>query len=232
MKAISAVKYIFIAVSLCLLVITLFLFGSNRSFLSHAQHTQGVVEELVLWNSGDSPVYKPRVRFQAADGRDVTFVSSFGKDPPGYKRGDLVDVVYLPGNPENARIRSFFASWGGTLIVGTLATVFLAIGGGIACVGLLARRRATWLQTHGTPVDTQFTAVELNKSIRVNGRNPFRIISQWQDPATAKVHIFRSENVWLDPSDHIATRTIKVLIAPGNPRKYLVDLSFLPKLAN
>lgn len=232
MKAISVVKYIFIAVGICLLIIALFLFGNSRSFLSHAQPTQGVVEELVRSGSSDSAAYKPRVRFKAADGRDITFVSPFGRNPPSYKRGETVDVLYLPDNPEKARIRSFFALWGVALIIGLIAIVFLAIGGGIAVVGLLARRKAAWLRTHGTPVDTKFTAVELNKSLSVNGRNPFRIISQWQNPATAEIYVFHSENLWFDPSDHITTHTIKVLIAPGNPRKYLVDLSFLPRLAN
>ena len=57
------------------------------------------------------------------------------------------------------------------------------------------------------------------------------IVSQWQNPATSKLHIFESDNIWFDPTDFIKTDKIKVWIDRKNPKKYMVDLSFLPEVA-
>ncbi len=58
------------------------------------------------------------------------------------------------------------------------------------------------------------------------------VFFQWQDPATSELHIFKSNNLWFDPSEHIKQQQITVFIEGGNPKKYFVDLSFLPKLAS
>jgi hypothetical protein len=65
----------------------------------------------------------------------------------------------------------------------------------------------------------------------VNGRSPYHIISQSPDPASNTVRVFESENIWFDPSEYIKEETIDVLVDPNNPRKYVMDISFLPKLA-
>ena len=45
------------------------------------------------------------------------------------------------------------------------------------------------------------------------------------------MHVFESDNVWFDPTSYVKGRKITVFIENDNPKKYLVDLSFLPKLA-
>jgi hypothetical protein len=84
----------------------------------------------------------------------------------------------------------------------------------------------------GVPVDADLQGVDTNTSLTVNGRNPFRITAQWQDPATSRVYVFVSHNIWFDPSKYVTGKNIRVYIAPGNPKRYYVDLSFLPQLAN
>jgi hypothetical protein len=64
----------------------------------------------------------------------------------------------------------------------------------------------------------------------VNGRSPYQIISQAPDPASNTVRVFESENIWFDPSEYIKSETIDVLLHPENPKKYVMDISFLPKL--
>jgi len=80
-------------------------------------------------------------------------------------------------------------------------------------------------------METAYKGVELNESLRVNGRSPFQIITQSLDPASDTVRIFESENIWFDPSEYIESETIDVFIDPNDPEKYVMDISFLPKLA-
>ncbi|MDR2174134.1 MAG: hypothetical protein LBE32_08070 [Burkholderiales bacterium] len=77
---------------------------------------------------------------------------------------------------------------------------------------------------------TDFQSVALNTSLRVNGRHPFHVLTQWQDPITGEIRIFESHNVWFDPTQYCTNQQITVYIEPGDPKKYYVDLSFLPRL--
>ena len=88
------------------------------------------------------------------------------------------------------------------------------------------------LQASGRRIEADYEGVELNTSLTVGGRNPFRVLAQWQDPMTSQIHLFHSENLWFDPQKYIERRTLTVYIDPNNPKKYYVDVSFLPKLAD
>src|SRR5262245_58142497 len=50
------------------------------------------------------------------NGKDTVWI----KGPGGLKlkSGDVVQVRYLPGDPENARLNTFIGIWGGTAIYG------------------------------------------------------------------------------------------------------------------
>jgi|TARA_R100000049_G_C1954092_1_gene105164 hypothetical protein len=45
------------------------------------------------------------------------------------------------------------------------------------------------------------------------------------------LHVFRSDNLWFDPSNHIERDTVPVLVGESNLNRYWVDTSFMPKLA-
>lgn len=81
-------------------------------------------------------------------------------------------------------------------------------------------------------VQIAFQRVEQNKGVSVNGRNPFRLVSQWQNPQTAETQMFRSKNLWFDPTDYVNDSSILVFVDNKNPRKYAMDVSFLPRSAS
>ena len=112
-----------------------------------------------------------------------------------------------------------------------MGSIFFLIGFLIILFGHLKRKKIRYLRERGCPVKTKFQSVAINTSIEVNGRNPFQIYAQWQDPITSKLHVFKSDNIWFDPTNYIKTDEITVLIERNNPKKYYVDTSFLPKEA-
>ena len=111
-----------------------------------------------------------------------------------------------------------------------MGAVFFLVGAGIIVFIALKGRQDEMLKTSGVAIETQYQSVEQNTALSVNGKHPFRVLTQWQNPATSDIHIFKSNNLWFDPSAYIKQETIRVFIAQGNPAKYYVDLSFLPKL--
>ncbi|MDX3775717.1 DUF3592 domain-containing protein [Chromatiaceae bacterium AAb-1] len=231
MKVIAIVKYAFTLVGIGMLIGSLFMYRSTSSFLEEAVKAEGTVVELVRSRSGDSTTYQPVVQFTAQHGQPIEFISSTGSNPPSYSEGQNVEVLYRAGEPQNARISGFFSLWGGAVILGGIGGVFFLIGAGIILVSLLKTRKDEFLKTHGIPIETEYQSVELNTALSVNGKHPFRVLSHWQNPSTSDLHIFKSNNLWFDPSNYIKDKKITVFIEPGNPKKYYVDLSFLPKLA-
>ena len=83
--------------------------------------------------------YFPKVRFQTASGREVTFESEMGSSSEAGRIVDTVAVRYRPDQPEAAEIDSFMSLWGVALLSGGLGLVFLFVGLGILA-GLLPVR--------------------------------------------------------------------------------------------
>jgi hypothetical protein len=243
MKTLTIIKYVFLLIGAGMLIGTAFLFTSARSFVAHAVHAQGVVVALqprldshhdsnssTNYSNG-SMTWAPLVRF-SHNGQVIDFTGSTSSNPPSYHVNQTVPILFDPSNPFGAKIDTFFSVWGGPVILGGLGTVFFLIGALMIVIPRSTARADDRLLHEGVPVDADLQGVDTNTSLTVNGRNPFRITAQWQDPATSRVYVFVSHNIWFDPSKYVTGKNIRVYIAPGNPKRYYVDLSFLPQLAN
>ncbi|NMY30709.1 DUF3592 domain-containing protein [Pseudomonas sp. WS 5412] len=232
MKVLSVFKYVFSIVGVALLISALFVYKNTSDFLLNAVSAQGTIIDLVQSRSSESVSYHPVVKFIDADGQEVEFTSSTGGSASSYPLGKIVEVLYLPHDVKDARVKSFFALWGAALLMAILGAGFAFIGAIIFLFGMLRGRKKAYLQRSGVAVEAQIQAVELNQSLSMNGQNPFVILCQWLNPVSRQLHVFKSENIWFDPSPYIEQDAIKVLIEKDNPKKYYVDISFLPKLAD
>jgi len=230
-KTLTLIKYVFSALGVGMLVGAFLWYQHTKSFIAEAQRAEGSVVQLVASRSGDSVTYKPVVRFSAQTGEEIEFTSSSGSSPPSYAEGEKVPVLYRPSDPHNARIDGAFSLWGGALIVGGLGAIFFTIGAAMILFTRLKEKKIDYLRQHGTPIKADLQGIELNTSFHVNGRHPFRVLVQWQDPVTSELHIFRSDNLWFDPSRYVEGKEITVFMERNNPKKFHVDLSFLPKVA-
>lgn len=236
MKVLKVISGLFSTLGVGMLVGSFFIFSNTSRFIAGALETEGKVIALDRSRSSSSSgssstTYRPVVEFTSGTGKRFEFTSSVGTSPPSHRVGESVTVLYNPADPYSARIKSFTQLWFGFIIVFMLGLVFAAIGLTMIFVRTRGRKRSEWLHQHGRRMKTSFKGVELNESVRVNGRSPYHIISQSPDPATNTVRVFESENIWFDPSEHIKGETIDVLVDPNNPKRYVMDTSFLPKLA-
>lgn len=229
MKGVAIVKYLFLAVGIGLIAGALYWAQDIRGWVTQSRTARGEVIDLV--RSSNSNTYAPVIRFVTAADETIEFTSSVSSNPPGYAKGESVEVLYLPGAPHEARIRGFVYLWLGPIILGGIGSVFLLIGGCILLAATFKARRRARLRQFGTPILSTLQSVELDTSLSVNGRHPFRVYTQWMNPATSEIHVFASDNLWFDPSAYLTNREITVWIESGNPKSYHVDLSFLPKLA-
>ena len=86
-----------------LLVLGIHLHQQTGRFLERAVRGRGVVVDLVASDSTDSVTWAPAVEFEH-QGLRTRFKDSIGSNPPSYRRGDEVDVLYDPSRPADARI--------------------------------------------------------------------------------------------------------------------------------
>jgi len=214
------------------------MFESRQAFLATAQPAEGTVVELDLVRSssgsgsGSSYSYYPIVRFRTAGGEEIQFRGRVGSNPPSYRRGERIGVLYDPQTPELAEIDGFFSLWGGVLILGLIGLVFAAVGIGHWVWHVAKLRLEAWLARNGQRVNAEVVDVRLGGMRRRGRQSRWRIVAQWMDPLTRKVHVFKSRTLGFDPEPYLKGETVPVLIDPKNPRRYALDLSFLPELAS
>jgi hypothetical protein len=85
----------------------------SQNFLATCVHADGtVIENVPAQMSGDSStVYYPKFSFQTPDGQTHTVKSDTGSSPASYSVGQHVQVLYTPGNPDNAKPHAFWSLW-------------------------------------------------------------------------------------------------------------------------
>jgi len=197
-------------------------------FIHSASSTAGTV---IAMSSSDGGSSAPIVQFTPAGGTTRTFTSSIGTDPPLFVEGESLEVFYNPMDSSEARVNTFEQLWFTPSVFAGLGMVFLFFGLGFPLFIFRTGNTQQYLKESGYLLAAEFQEVAINRSIDINGRSPFRIIVQWQDPDTKKIYIFESRNIWFNPEKYVDRKTINVYVSPGNPKNYYVDVSFLPDLA-
>lgn len=173
--------------------------------------------------------FYPVIQFVQVNGQTQVFKSSSGSGSPEYAVGQQVPVIYLASDPADARIESTGNVWGLAIALGVMGGLFLLIPGGVLFWDHRKSSMQRVLLQTGRRVEATIAQVIEDTSIKVNGRFPYRVLAQWQDPASGKLHLFKSNALWFDPSPHLRSDKLGVFIEPNNPKRYAVDPASLPQ---
>jgi hypothetical protein len=126
---------ILLALGLCCGLLGLYLANEAQTFLQSSVRASGEVVSYREIRDGDDTRYRPRVRFETANGSIVAFEGQLATTTTRFTIGEKIPVVYDAANPQKARVALFTDNWLG-------ATVALAIGA-LCFVGGLFIRRAS-----------------------------------------------------------------------------------------
>jgi hypothetical protein len=228
-RSIPRVGWMFGGIGLLLLALGAVFAWKMQAFVASATRADGVVVDLMASGS-HGRTFAPVIEFTAANGRHVRFRGSISSSPPEFDIGDRVGVLYPPAAPERARVDTPFELWIVPGLLGSIGALFALIGFSILGVARHAERVAEALRLTGRPVQADFDRVEVDRTLRVNNRYPWRILVRWRDPATGKEYVFRSQRLWDDPTPALRDR-FTVFVDPRNPARYHVDVAFLPEFA-
>jgi Protein of unknown function (DUF3592) len=145
----TLVKYVFILVGIGLLVGAFSMYKNTSSFVTEASRAEGTVVDFQMSRRGRtySPMsrrgrtYSPIIHFISQEGKKVEFISSVGTNPPSYSKGQKVEVLYQPTEPQNAKINGFSSLWASSVILGGLGGIFFMIGTSISLEGRISKER-------------------------------------------------------------------------------------------
>ena len=113
-------------------------FVQTLGFKSSAARADGVVVKLESRRSSGrsgargrgrsgGPSFAPVFEFKDAEGGSHRVTSSVSSRPAAYDVGEKVAVLYSPGDPEDARIDSFFSLWGGPCALAVVGFLFTLV---------------------------------------------------------------------------------------------------------
>lgn len=114
LSLISLALFGVIALGALLLLVGLVLLLRAVMSLMFGKQTEGIVVRLV--EDQEDHMFAPVVKFNG-DGQEFEFEHPVYQTPP-YKIGDKVSVLYTPGNPKSARIKSFSALFMVPIVLG------------------------------------------------------------------------------------------------------------------
>lgn len=233
-KVFRILGIVFFSIGIVLLAVAFLIYNGTASFRREALSAPGTVIDLTLERSStssgsSSSSYYPIVEFRTEGGETIRFRGSTGSNPPSFRKGQQVTIRYRPGEPYTAKIDTFGQMWLGVIITGSIGVPFFILGFIFLLIPARRKRLDAWLRENGRIISAEIDRVDFNRAVRVNGRNPYAIYAQWHDSASGRICVFRSKDIWYNPEKYIHTKTVHVRIHPDNPKKYVMDTSFLPK---
>lgn len=143
-------KFALIPIGLLLLFAAAYSTWSTKVWLARAVEVRGSVIEMVRVRDSDDNGYlfTPLVRFGTPDGKTIEFQSSLRTNPPAYHVGQIVSVLYLPGEPHSAAIKGVLSLWFTPMVLTFIGSIFLAIG---TAMVVLSGQVAHMLDAHAVP---------------------------------------------------------------------------------
>jgi hypothetical protein len=121
----------FVAIGIINFGIGAYFYSSTSAFVKRAITAPGTVTGLQGGSSGNA-MMAPIIQFTDSIGKVHSITSSISSSPPSYVVGQSVQVLYEPGHPDGAIIKSFASIWFLTILFFGLGILPLLFG--LACL--------------------------------------------------------------------------------------------------
>jgi hypothetical protein len=169
----------------------------------------------------------PVVSFEV-DGRRLEIKGQIGSKPAAHAVKDTVIVFYQPDDPEHALIGTFRELYLLATILGGVGALLLGIGGGFLWVPGWLRRKRERIIAEGISAQAKVVAIFIDRSLRVNGRSPWVIEAEFQDPITGETIRCKSHYLWESPDGQYRVGgPVTVFYLPDRPKKCAFQLDKL-----
>ena len=218
---------ILVGIGLVFLTIATITIVNTLNFRSSAILTDGSVVRMNESRSDKGTLLTaPVISFNTKDGQEYLYQSNIYSNPSSYSIGEKVPIYYDPLNPNHAQTGGMTLS----IVLASIGGVFFLIGLIIYLLHINKDKNIKILMETGEKIKADIVSVNYNTSLAINGKNPMVIECQWLQNYSNTLYSFKSRNLWFDPTPYLGERKqLDVFINPNNPKKYFMDVSFLPK---
>ena len=185
------------------------------------EETTATIIHIETYSTGRNRHWNTYVRYEV-DGQLLE--GKLGSYSSSYFVGKEIAILYDINDPSQitAKGTRFIV-----LLMPFMGLVFGCVGAWSLLSPRIKRRRKDFLRENGTTIHASYMGTEENRAFSANGRHPYRITCRWRDPEDGTERIFRSENLWQDPSYEIESRhitTFTVYMHPDKKKRYVMDL--------
>lgn len=170
---------------------------------------------------------RPKVRYKTDTGEERVYQSSSSKGNK-FHTGDKVKVFYLEDEPGKARVTDGRKGGKKIIVVGCVMLLFNIY---LIVTGKAREKSLKMMKENGRKMQAEIISVETDTTIKIRGKNPYKINCKWTDTFTGKEYTHAIKHIWADPAPLLAGRKyLDVYIDPSAPDKYYVDTEFLSSL--
>jgi Protein of unknown function (DUF3592) len=128
-RAMRLARPIFVIVGVALIALSVHLGRQLAQRESIGVQVTGTVVSLYERSDSDGSIYYPVVRFQESNGAEVRFKDRVGSNPPSYRVGDAVTVLYVRGEAaSSAMVDRGRWNWLPTGLIALLGGVLTVVG--------------------------------------------------------------------------------------------------------
>ena len=187
--------------------------------------TTGIISEMTSYRDHDGDTHYNVFVTYEVNGEKIE--SELNGYMSGFYEGKEIEIYYDKNNPIKIGTKGLDAVM---LLFPGMGLLFFLIGacGFANCIKKDKMKKR--LKDTGEIIYATYVESNYNRNYSVNGRHPYYITCEWQNPMDNKRYLFKSENIWTNPERIIRDRSITtfpVYINMSNMKEYLVDISII-----
>jgi hypothetical protein len=211
---------LFLAIGTAFLMVSLVLYKTNYIPKESREKTIATIINIMEYDDEHNVLISYKVNNQTYFAR-LDFYSS------SYYEGKEIDIYYDINNLTKIMDTSYIVLF---LIFFGVGTMFILIAIMLITSKLIRKRIMHNLKENGLLLNAQYLYVKTNMLYSVNNRHPFNIYCESSQLFDGKIHRFKSENIWDDPTKIINDKDIKyfkIYVNPKNYKQYYMDIDIV-----
>lgn len=222
-KVENLIWIIFAIIGAIFLIIGLIIFGNIINYENKVD-TIGTITEISSYRDDDHNInHEVYVSYNVEGKKYESKLNSYSSN---FYEGKEIQIYYDKDNPNQIGVKSLDLLF---LIFPGIGLIFLIMGVTGILIKTNKRKLEKRLKENGELIYANYNETVLNNSYQVNGKCPYNIICEWEDPLDSKRYIFKSENIWINPEKIIEEKNIKQfpVYIDSNKKKYTIDIDIL-----
>lgn len=224
-KGLKIFGSIFALIGVLLICGGIYMSISNSNFKKNAVETKAKITRIDTSRDSDGDTnHSVSVEF-TVDGKH--YEGSLNYYTSSMYIGKEETIYYDPNNPNH------FKGAGGEFavyILFAIGAVFFLIGSVVLIVQIKNGKKQKQVLSYNYIIQANIIGFAIDTTMRVNGRNPYKLEATYINPNDGKMYTYRSESIWADLTpilQQMQITTIPVYVNPNNYAEYVVDISSL-----